>query len=137
MLDSDLSGEVLSLNGDKAEVLFGMMKMVVNVKDIAVTKNQLQFNHHKINTKGVAFDNNFSPKLDIRGYKMMDAEDTLQEFFDQALLSNAHTLEVVHGKGSGALRSLVLRKMKEYSDFKSYWHPADEQGGDGVTYIKM
>jgi len=65
MLDSDLSGEVLSLNGDKAEVLFGMMKMVVNVKDIAVTKNQLQFNHHKINTKGVAFDNNFSPKLDM------------------------------------------------------------------------
>ena len=137
MLDSDLSGEVLSLNGDKAEVLFGMMKMVVNVKDLAVTKNQLQFNHHKINTKGVAFDNNFSPKLDIRGYKMLDAEDTLQEFFDQALLSNAHTLEVVHGKGSGALRSLVIRKMKEYSDLKSYWHPADEQGGDGVTYIKM
>ncbi len=137
MLDSDLSGEVLSLNGDKAEVLFGMMKMVVNVKDLAVTKNQLQFNHRKINTRGVAFDNNFSPKLDIRGYKMLDAEDTLQEFFDQALLSNAHTLEVVHGKGSGALRSLVLRKMKEYSDLKSYWHPADEQGGDGVTYIKM
>jgi len=75
--------------------------------------------------------------LDIRGYKMLDAEDTLQEFFDQALLSNAHTLEVVHGKGSGALRSLVLRKMKEYSDLKSHWHPADEAGGDGVTYIKM
>ena len=47
------------------------------------------------------------------------------------------TLEIVHGKGKGALRKLVHSKIKEYRDFLSYYHPSDEQGGDGVTMIRM
>ncbi len=137
MLDSDMSGEVINIQGKKAEVLFGMMKMQVPLKDLIRTGSHLKTNKIRVNIKGVAFENNFSPKLDIRGYKIKDAEDTLQEFFDKALLSNARTLEIVHGKGSGALRKLVIRKTKEYKDIESYWHPADEQGGDGVTMIKM
>lgn len=137
MVDSELSGEILSLKGQKAEVIFGLMRMEVNANDLILTRDHLQFNNSKINFKGVAFENNFSPKLDIRGYKIRDAEDTLQEFFDKALLSNVRTLEIVHGKGSGALRKLVIKKMKEYNDLDSYWHPADEFGGDGVTMIKM
>ncbi len=137
MVDSDLSGEILSIKGDKAEVLFGLMRMEVNINDLVLTRDHLSFNNSKINIKGVAFENNFSPKIDIRGYKLSDAEDTLQEFFDRALLSNARTLEIVHGKGSGVLRKLVIKKMKEYNDLESYWHPADEYGGNGVTMIKM
>lgn len=137
ILDSELTGEVLTINGEKAEVLVGLMKMWVAMVDIIPIKDPLEVKRKGINVKGVAFQNSFSPKLDIRGYKIQDAADTLQEFFDQALLSNARTLEVVHGKGSGALRKLVIKKMKEYKDLDSYWHPAEESGGDGVTMIQM
>lgn len=138
MIDGDMSGEVLSVSGDKAKVLFGLMQMEVSLADITLANAQLEVNRSRsINIKGVAFEANFSPKLDIRGYKLRDAEDTLDVFFDKALLNNARILEIVHGKGRGALRSLVISKMKEYKDFKSYYHPADEQGGDGVTFIRM
>jgi DNA mismatch repair protein MutS2 len=137
VLDSDLTGEVLNINGNKAEVLVGLMKMWVAMVDLIPIKDPLEVKRKGINIKGVAFENSFSPKLDIRGYKIQDATETLQEFFDKALLSNARTLEVVHGKGSGALRKLVIKKMKEYKDLDSYWHPADESGGDGVTMIQM
>ena len=138
LLDGELSGEVLSVKGKKAEVLFGLVKMTVPLEDLVNTSRQIEINRSKaINVKGVAFKNNFSPKLDIRGYKFEDASRTLEEFFDQALLSNANTLEVVHGKGSGALRKLVKEKIKDFAGLEFGWHPADEMGGDGVTVIRL
>ncbi len=138
MIDGDMSGEVIEVKGSKIKVLFGLMQMEVDASDVTLANVQLDFNKSKyINVKGVAFESNFSPKLDIRGYKHTDAAATLEVFFDKALLNNVRTLEIVHGKGRGTLRNLVISKMKEYKDFKSYHHPADEQGGDGVTFIRM
>ena len=138
MIDGDMSGEVLQVKGERAKVLFGLMQIEVNLADVTLANAQLEINRHKsINVKGVAFQSNFSPKLDIRGYKLDDAEYTLDEFFDKAILNNVRTLEIVHGKGKGALRKLVISKIKEYNDFESYYHPSDEQGGDGVTMIRM
>ena len=63
-----MAGEVLSVTGKKAEVLFGLMKMTVPIFDLLPGKDQIEINRsNRINIKGVAFENNFSPKLDIRG----------------------------------------------------------------------
>jgi len=138
MIDGDMSGEVLELKGDKVIVLFGLMQMEVALADVTLANAHLDINQNKhINVKGVAFQSNFSPKIDIRGYKLDDADKTLEVFFDKAILNNVRTLEIVHGKGKGALRKLVIAKMKEFKDLKSYYHPADENGGDGVTMIRM
>lgn len=138
MIDGDMSGEVLSVKGDKAKILFGLMQMEVPISDVTLANAQLEVNsRRRINVKGVAFESNFSPKLDIRGYKPDDAERTLDVFFDKAILNNVRTLEIVHGKGKGALRKVVLSKMKEFKDLKSYYHPDDEYGGDGVTMIRL
>ncbi len=138
MLDGDIRGEVLSIQGDKAVVLFGLMQMQVAIADIALAPDQLSINRlRSIDLRGVDFQHDFSPKLDIRGYTLTDAALTLDEFFDKAILNNVKTLEIIHGKGSGKLRNLVLRKMKDYKDFRSYYHPDPERGGDGVTCITM
>ncbi len=138
MLDSTLSGEVLQVKGDILEVLFGMIPMNVKMSEVVKSMAHLEIVKNKrINLKGVAFEHNFSPKIDIRGYTAQDAEDTLQAFFDKALLNNARYLEVVHGKGSGILKKVLVRKMKEYRDIQKYWHPEDSLGGESVTMIKM
>lgn len=138
MIDGDMSGEVISIKGEKAIVLFGLMQMEVNLGDITLANEHLKVNQQKhINIKGVAFQANFSPKLDIRGYKLDDADKTLEVFFDKAILNNMRTLEIIHGKGKGTLRKLVISKMKEFKDLKSYYHAEDEYGGDGVTFIRM
>lgn len=138
MIDGDMSGEVLQVKGNKVKVLFGLMQMEVDASEVTISRAHLKINKSKyLNVKGVAFNSNFSPKLDIRGYKMGDADSTLEEFFDKAILNNARTLEVVHGKGKGALRKLVISKIKEYKDLQSYYHPDDDSGGDGVTMIRL
>jgi len=138
MIDGDMSGEVLKIKSDKVTVLFGLMRMEVPISDVTLSVAHLEVNAHKgINIKGVAFESNFSPKLDIRGYKLDDAERTIEVFFDKAILNNVRTLEVVHGKGKGTLRKMLIRKIKDYKDLKSYYHPDDDQGGDGVTFIRL
>ncbi len=138
LLDGEMSGEVIEVKKDHVKVLFGLLQMDVPKSELVLARDQIEINREKrINLKGIAFDNNFSPKLDIRGYKIDDADRTLQEFLDRALMSNASTLEVIHGKGSGALRKLVQRKLKDYKDVQRSWHPAEEMGGEGVTFIKL
>ena len=80
---------------------------------------------------------NFEGKLDIRGLRHEEAMEILQTFMDEALLSNAHELRIVHGKGSGALRRAVLQKLREYPTIKDIRHPEPNQGGDGVTIVDL
>ena len=136
MLDGNMIGEVLRINGDRVTALFGLIQMEVGLADVVLAADQLSINRTKhINFKAASSQNTFTPKLDIRGYTKRDAEETLEAFFDRALLNNARTLEILHGKGTGVLRKMVIKKMREYDDFQSYHHP--EHGGDGVTIIKV
>lgn len=138
MYDSDMSGQIERINSKKATVVFGMIKMEIPLEELILARPDLEINRKPhINVQGVAFHSNFSPKLDIRGYKLEEAGETIEEFIDKAFLNNAKTLEVVHGKGSGALKKLVWKKFKSYSQIESIWHPVDEQGGSGVTLVKI
>ncbi|MGA0233934.1 MAG: Smr/MutS family protein, partial [Saprospiraceae bacterium] len=76
-------------------------------------------------------------RLDIRGYSRSEAQAAVQEFFDSALMGTATQLKVLHGKGSGVLKKLVWAKAKEYKDIKKIWHPEEEFGGTGVSFISF
>ena len=61
----------------------------------------------------------------------------IQEFLDNSLLTSASQLKILHGKGSGILRKVLWSKAKEYKDIKKIWHPKDDFGGAGVTFISF
>jgi DNA mismatch repair protein MutS2 len=66
-----------------------------------------------------------------------DALRKLEEFLDQAFLTNKREVRIVHGIGSGALRKAV----QEYLETSSYcasFRPADpHHGGAGATIVEM
>lgn len=71
--------------------------------------------------------------LDLRGQRADDAVASLDRFVDQSLLSSRDVIFVIHGHGTGALRSAV-RAHLESSPAVSEWRAAEpEEGGDGVT----
>ena len=81
--------------------------------------------------------NRFEAKLDIRGMTIEEGMKSLDYFMDEALISNAVTLKIVHGKGTGALRKAVHDKLKAYSAVERIWHPEREGGGDGVSLVEL
>ncbi len=131
-------GTVVSMDKKKAIVEMGQIRMTIKLRDLVHANEPLDVNK----TPGVKMDTmsngaNFDSKLDIRGMSMTDALSVVQDFLDRALLSSTNNLHIVHGKGTGALRNIVREKLREYREVKRMYHPAHEEGGDGVTIVEL
>ena len=137
-VDGEATGVVQKIKGKEAEVLSGSMLITVPLATLRPIKEQLEINgSKKINIVTNKDQKQYSGKLDIRGYTYTDAARSIEEFLDDAILGNMQLLEIVHGKGNGVLRKLLLEKLKEYKDVTRHWHPEDAQGGLGTTMVKF
>lgn len=76
-------------------------------------------------------------RLDLRGFRADVALSELASFLDKALLGNANEVEILHGRGSGALRREVHRFLAEFPAVASYALASEEQGGDGMTLVTL
>jgi len=132
------TGKITAILNKKAEIEIGLLKITAKLSElvpaaVAIDKNA----GNTIRTDLSSYNAKFDPKIDIRGYSHADATDTLQAFFDSAILSNASFLKILHGKGNGVLRNLVREKLKEYKDVDSIRHPDEENGGNGITLVTL
>jgi len=75
--------------------------------------------------------------LDLRGFRADEARAELQRFLDRAILSGHQHLEVVHGKGTGALRREVQDVLKRSPAVSNYELAPEEMGGDGMTKVEL
>ncbi len=78
-----------------------------------------------------------SNTLDLRGYKVEEALDSLEFYLDKASLANLANVTVIHGHGTGALKSAV-RDFLSTSPYVAKFRPGnDSEGGDGVSVIDV
>lgn len=132
------TGKVEEINKKEAIVLMGDMRVKVKLKDLVAVGTPLEIRSTpSVMTDSVTKSATFDPKVDLRGMSMLDAERVLQDFMDNAVLSSATTLRIVHGKGDGVLRKVVKKKLKEYKEVKNQFHPEHFEGGDGVTIVEF
>lgn len=130
-------GKVEKLNNKEAVVLIGDMRMTIKTRDLNVVNQPLEIQKKRVTTNMIDSGAQFSPNLDIRGMSSEEGIRILETFFDQAIVTNVKSLRVLHGKGTGVLRTLVRKKAKEYKEFIKISHPEQNEGGDGVTIIEM
>ncbi len=76
-------------------------------------------------------------KIDLRGKRADIAISELGKFFDQALLRGATSLEIVHGRGTGALRREVHIFLDGNPAIASFAFAPEDQGGDGMTKVEL
>ena len=78
-----------------------------------------------------------SLELDIRGYAVDEGIMELDMFIDNAVLTNAGIITVIHGKGTGILRQGIQNHLKKHPSVKSYRSGLFGEGEDGVTVIEL
>ena len=66
-----------------------------------------------------------------------DALDKLETYLDKAYLSGMPFVRIIHGKGTGKLRSVVRQALKENPHVRSFEEGGEKEGGEGVTVAKM
>jgi DNA mismatch repair protein MutS2 len=71
----------------------------------------------------------------LRGKRADAALGELGTFLDKALLANMEGAEIVHGRGTGALRREVHNFLRNFPGIAGFSLAPEEQGGDGMTMV--
>ena len=76
-------------------------------------------------------------ELDLRGMDCIEAVTVLEQYLDRAMMSKQRTIRIIHGKGTGALRSAVQAELKRSRIVKSYRLGMYGEGESGVTIAEL
>jgi DNA mismatch repair protein MutS2 len=76
-------------------------------------------------------------EIDLRGLYGDEALTAIDKFLDDALLAGLHRVEVIHGKGTGALRKKIAEHLKGIPAVKTFRLGEWNEGGSGVTVIEL
>nr|WP_144927751.1 endonuclease MutS2 [Paenibacillus bovis] len=118
------------------QVQIGIMKMKVHEKDLQFIKSE-----QKKETKPLATikgrDYHVGLELDLRGERYEDAIHQVEKYIDDALLANYPRVSIIHGKGTGALRTGVTEYLKQHRSVKRIRLGEAGEGGSGVTVVEF
>lgn len=134
-------GHVVELSGSKeAMVQLGIMKMKVSLDDLELVKANSNANKPAQRVATVVKrtrDEHVRSELDLRGSNLEDAIIEVDRFIDEAFLANLGQVYLIHGKGTGILRTGIAEYMRKHKHIKSYRLGNYNEGGAGVTVAEL
>ncbi|MCL2575494.1 MAG: endonuclease MutS2 [Defluviitaleaceae bacterium] len=138
------SAVVLSADKRYAQVIFGSMEMKVKLADLMLEEGgaKNKNTNNAANTKAQGFIKaakslNVSKEISLRGMLVDEALEELSKYLDDAYLANLGNVEIIHGKGTGALRSAVHKYVKNHPHVKSYRLGEFGEGDSGITVVEL
>ena len=82
-------------------------------------------------------DENVRTELDLRGANLEEALIEVDRFIDEAYLGNLGQIYIIHGKGTGILRTGISDYLRKHKHIKSYRLGNYGEGGTGVTVAEL
>ena len=76
-------------------------------------------------------------RLDVRGQRAPDAIAATERFLDKALRAGFSELEIVHGRGTGALRRELQGFLRAHPAVAGVSLAPEDRGGDGMTIVVL
>jgi DNA mismatch repair protein MutS2 len=141
LLDTNSSGEVLSIDGDDAVISFGNFRMKTqlrNLEKISSREARSMERETKVQTGSAHLEiKDVLTRLDLRGLMGDDAIARIEKFLDESAASGLTKVDLIHGKGTGALRKRVADYLKSDKRVKSFRLGNWDEGGTGVTVVEM
>ncbi len=127
--------------GNFVMVQIGKMKMKFPLTDLSreaaqktnIAKNSRQYASSIKQGKSLKI----SPTLDIRGYLVHEGLEKLDKYLDDATLSSLTSVTIIHGKGTGAMRTGVHDFLKKSRHVKKFRAGNYTEGDDGVTIVEL
>ncbi|CCH47760.1 MutS2 protein [Pseudodesulfovibrio piezophilus C1TLV30] len=131
----DKSGTVLEVNAKKkqAKVDIGGVAMWVKAQHLGPARKNKSVSSPLKNNSKISSD--LVVEVDLRGNRADMALAELERAMDNALQKGAGKIEIIHGRGTGALRREVHGFLKYYPSVASFSLANEEHGGDGMTEV--
>lgn len=134
----DQKATVLSAPDSKGEVMVqaGVMKLNVKLKDIRLIeeKKAAAPTSGKV---GLGAGKQVGLELDVRGMLVDEANIMVDRYLDDAYNAGLSEVNIIHGKGTGALRAGVQAFLKRHPLVKGYRMGSYGEGDAGVTVVTL
>src|SRR6266566_4225600 len=137
------NAELLGLSADRSEadVQMGPLRIRVNVDNLERLGRRQAAAGERVAPSVVLPRYEDRPEvamqLDMRGWRVDAALEELETYLNDAAMSGMSSVRIVHGKGTGALRAAVREHLAHHPLVKSYTSAPPQEGGDGVTIVKL
>lgn len=137
-------GTVLSFNKNKgeAEVLCGNVKMHVKASLLKRAPQPRSEKSANKNSKSVKVNKKFAPsapelEINVIGMTVEEALYEVENFLDKAITDNLEQVKIIHGMGTGKLRSAIAQRLKGHRGVKEFRLGAYGEGESGVTIVTL
>ncbi len=135
-------GTVLTLPDEKGnlDVQVGIMKINVNISELSSTDDDIindQKSQKRLDKKTLTKAKNIKKELDLRGYDIENAIMEIDKYLDDAYLAGLNEVLIIHGKGTGVLREGIRSYLNKNKHVESIRYGEYNEGGDGVTVVKL
>jgi DNA mismatch repair protein MutS2 len=143
VLSMNLTGTVSTLPNQKGDlfVQMGILRSQVNISDLELMDEPVITGPNMTKTGGgkikMSKSYTISPEINLIGKTTDEAISLLDKYLDDAYLSHLPQVRIVHGRGTGALRSAVHNYLKKQKHVKSFRLGIFGEGETGVTIVEF
>ncbi len=143
VVDINKQGTVMEVSerDEKVTVKAGIMTFRTKISNLMLEDAKTD---NKQSKKAIAYSkyhtavrSDFTDELDIRGQLGDDGCFMIDKYFDEAKIAGIHTVRIIHGKGTGALRTAVWNYLKSDTRVKSFRLGRYGEGDLGVTVVEL
>lgn len=140
VLSLEQEGTVLSSIDQNGNVMVqvGIMKISVPIETLEITEKKSQKSTNKYAKNLISKKTkSIKKEIDIRGMNIEEASFEIDKYLDDAYLSGLKEVNIIHGKGTGALRKGINDILKSHKHVKNQRLGKYGEGGTGVTVVSL
>lgn len=137
-------GQVIKINGKEATVVFGQLSTNIKINKLELSEapqknRQVAATFVSVQTQDEirATTLNFKEQLDVRGMRGDEAVQAVTYFIDDALVARASRVKILHGTGSGILKTLIRQYLATMPPVADYYDEDVRFGGAGITIVEL
>ena len=135
-----MKAEVISVSQDRVLTLkAGMMTVSAKENEVLLLEG-VKIKPPKKQTSSGSVTLRAAPvhaELDLRGMECIEAVATAEQYIDSAVMAKLSPIRIIHGKGTGALRTAIHQMLKRNKSVKSFRLGVFGEGESGVTIVEL
>ena len=134
------SAEVLEIEGDEAVIALGSMRLRTDLERLTKVggpRRQQVTVRQPARRAGDLAAVKAQRRIDVRGQRVDEVVPVVERFVDDAVAANLDRVEILHGKGTGALRQAIRERLADLPGIADFDDAPWDEGGPGVTYVTL